>query len=110
MIVPLLPLFIAGVGGGKGMIGLIEGVADATASLLKLFSGAWSDRLQVRKGLIVCGYAIPALVRPLLSLATGWYHVFLIRTVDRFGKGVRTSARDALIADSTTESRRVYAF
>lgn len=110
MIVPLLPVFLLGLGAGKQVIGWIEGVADFISSMLKLFAGAWSDRLSKRKWLIISGYAMPALLRPLIGLATSWWHVFLIRSGDRFGKGIRTSARDALIADSTPADQRGYAF
>ncbi len=110
MIAPLLPAFLLSIGAGKLAIGWIEGVADALASLLKLFAGAWSDRLAKRRGLLVAGYAMPALLRPLLGLTTSWWQVFLIRGGDRFGKGIRTSARDALIADSSAPDQRGYAF
>lgn len=110
MIAPLLPAFVLSLGAGKLAIGWIEGVADALASLLKLFAGAWSDRLSQRRWLIASGYAMPALLRPLLGLAMSWVHVFLIRSGDRVGKGIRTSARDALIADSTPADQRGYAF
>src|SRR3989442_1205494 len=82
MIAPLLPMFLLSIGAGKLAIGWIEGVADALASLLKLFAGAWSDRLSKRRGLIVAGYAMPALLRPLLGLTTSWWQVFLIRSGD----------------------------
>lgn len=110
MIAPLLPVFLVSLGASKTALGWIEGVADAIASLLKLFTGAWSDRLANRRSLIVTGYAMPALLRPLIGLATSWWHVLFIRSGDRFGKGIRTSARDALIADSTPEPQRGYAF
>ncbi|MBX7166408.1 MAG: MFS transporter [Pirellulales bacterium] len=108
---PLLPLFVTEVlGGGKKQLGLIEGVADSTASLLKLASGAWSDRLQQRKGLIVVGYVLAAAVRPLLGLAQAPWHVLAVRGVDRVGKGLRTAPRDALIADVTPPEQRGAAF
>lgn len=110
MIAPFLAIFLNGIGGGKQILGLIEGVADALSSLLKLFAGAWSDRLGSRKGLIVFGYALPALLRPLLGVVGVWWQVFLIRCGDRVGKGMRTAARDALIADSTPAPQRGYAF
>jgi len=110
MLVPVLPLFLFSLGAGKQALGWVEGVADATASLLKLFSGVWSDRAQHRRGLIAFGYAVPALVRPLLGLATTVAQVFAIRAADRFGKGVRTAPRDALIADSSAPEQRGYAF
>lgn len=110
MVAPLMPAFLLSLGAGKQAIGWIEGVADTLASLLKLFSGAWSDRMAQRRGLIVAGYALPALLRPLMGLATSWWHVFFIRSGDRFGKGIRTAARDALIADSSLPEQRGYAF
>ena len=99
MIYPLLPLFLATtLGAGAAFIGLIEGVAESTASLLKLFSGWWSDRLGRRKAIVVGGYTLSACARPLVALAgTGW-HVLAVRFTDRVGKGLRTAPRDALIA------------
>jgi MFS family permease len=99
MIYPLLPLFLATtLGAGPAFIGLIEGVAESTASLLKLFSGWWSDRLGRRKAIVVGGYTLSACARPLVALAgTGW-HVLAVRFTDRVGKGLRTAPRDALIA------------
>ena len=99
MIYPLLPLFLATtLGTGAAFIGLIEGVAESTASLLKLLSGWWSDRLGRRKAIVVGGYTLSACARPLVALAgTGW-HVLAVRFTDRVGKGLRTAPRDALIA------------
>jgi MFS family permease len=102
MIYPLMPQFLIGVlGGNKFHLGVIEGVADSTASLLKLWSGAWSDRAGRRKGFVVFGYALAAIARPLIGLASAPWHVFAARTGDRIGKGVRAAPRDALVADST---------
>lgn len=102
MIYPLVPLFLANVlGVNKSLIGLIEGIAESTASLLKVFSGWFSDRIGRRKGLMAAGYAISTLSRPLVALASGWHQVLGSRFMDRFGKGVRTSPRDAIIAEST---------
>jgi MFS family permease len=102
MIYPLMPQFLIGVlGGSKFDLGIIEGVADSTASLLKLWSGAWSDRAGQRKGFVVIGYVLAAISRPLIGLATAPWHVFAARTADRFGKGIRSAPRDALVADST---------
>jgi MFS family permease len=102
MIYPLMPQFLLGVlGGGKFELGVIEGVADSTASLLKLWSGAWSDRAGTRKGFVVVGYTLAAVSRPLIGLATAPWHLFAARTADRFGKGIRSAPRDALVADST---------
>ncbi|MBI5885749.1 MAG: MFS transporter [Deltaproteobacteria bacterium] len=102
MIYPVLPLFMANVLGlNKAVIGLIEGAAEATASLLKVFSGYLSDRLGNRKGLMFAGYAFSTISRPVLALAGSWHQVFAYRIMDRFGKGVRTAPRDAIIAEST---------
>ncbi len=111
MVITLLPLFLSNVLGVKtNIIGLIEGVAEATASLLKLFSGWLSDRLRTRKWLAVAGYAISALSKPFFYVATGWGAVAGARWADRVGKGVRTAPRDALVADSVTPDQRGLAF
>ncbi|MDP2390735.1 MAG: MFS transporter, partial [Acidobacteriota bacterium] len=78
--------------------GIIEGAADATSSALKVFAGRWSDRLGARKPMVVTGYALSSLVRPLIGLATSWGHVFAIRVTDRVGKGLRGAPRDAMLA------------
>ncbi|MDA8162282.1 MAG: MFS transporter [Desulfobacteraceae bacterium] len=102
MIYPLVPLFLANtLGVNKSVIGLIEGVAESTASILKVLSGWLSDRIGNRKWLTAAGYAISTASRPILALAPGWRHVMASRFMDRFGKGVRTAPRDAIIADST---------
>lgn len=102
MIYPLLPLFLTAVlGAGAAFVGLVEGVAESTASLMKLGSGWLSDRLQKRKALVVGGYSLSAITRPLLALAAAPWHVLIIRFFDRMGKGLRTSPRDALLADSS---------
>jgi MFS family permease len=111
MILNLLPLFLANVlGVGTAVIGLIEGVAESTASLLKVFFGNLSDRLGARKPLAVGGYALSALAKPVFFLASSWGVVAGARWADRVGKGVRTAPRDALIADSTPSSDRGLAF
>jgi MFS family permease len=111
MIMPLLPLFITAVlGAGPAALGVIEGVAEATASLLKLWSGAWSDRVRRKKPLVVWGYGIATVARPLSAFATSWLHVLAIRFADRTGKGIRTSPRDALIAASVEPGIRGKAF
>jgi len=102
MIYPLVPLFLSSVlGVNRTMIGIIEGVAESTASLLKVFSGWFSDRIQKRKILMVIGYGISTISRPLLALSSVWGHVLAFRFVDRFGKGIRGAPRDAVIAEST---------
>jgi MFS family permease len=111
MIYPLLPLFLTGVlGAGPAFLGVIEGVAESTAALLKLVSGIWSDRVRRRKPLVLAGYGLSSLVRPLVAVATGPLAVLVIRFADRIGKGVRTSPRDALIADSVDPGLRGRAF
>jgi MFS family permease len=108
---PLLPEFLVNVlGTGPAGVGLIDGVAETASSLLKLFAGGWSDRLTRRKGLVVFGYGLPALVRPLAALVTAPWQFFCIRLADRSGKGVRTAPRDALIADSTDPAQHGRAF
>jgi MFS family permease len=110
MIVPLLPAFLGTLGAGALALGWIEGLADAVASLLKIVSGRWSDRLGRRKPIVVAGYGISSLVRPLIALAVTSTHVLAVRVVDRIGKGLRTSPRDALIAASVGEAQRGAAF
>ena len=111
MIYPLLPLFLTGMlGAGPAALGLIEGVAESTASLLKLASGWLSDRTRTRKPLVTAGYGIASFARPLIGLATTWPAVLALRFADRTGKGLRTSARDALLADVTPGDLRGAAY
>lgn len=111
MIYPLIPLFLANVlGVNKSVIGLIEGIAESTASLLKVFSGWFSDRIGNRKWLMAAGYGISTLSRPIVALATVWHHVMGSRFMDRFGKGIRTAPRDAIIAESTKKTHLGRAF
>ena len=111
MLLNLLPLFLFNVLGVRTtIIGLIEGVADTTASLVKLFSGWISDRLRMRKGLAVLGYTLSTAAKPFLYLATSWGWVLGVRFADRIGKGLRTAPRDALVADSIDERQRGLAF
>lgn len=111
MIYPLLPLFLVGtLGASMTFVGLIEGVAESTSSLLKLVSGWWSDRVRRRKPLVVWGYGIATVARPLVALATAPWHVLAIRFGDRIGKGMRTAPRDALLAESVPATHRGRAF
>lgn len=113
MIYPLIPLFLANaLGVNKSMIGLIEGLAESTASLLKVFSGWFSDRIGQRKSLMLAGYAISTLSRPLMATAAVWQQVLASRFTDRLGKGIRTAPRDAIIAESsqTTHLGRAFSF
>ncbi len=103
---PLLPAFVAVVGGGPEALGLIEGVADATASLLQIASGYLADRTGRLKGLTFAGYGIANLLRPLLALATAWWQILVIRFGDRAGKGIRGTPRDALLADAAPAALR----
>ena len=111
MVINILPLFLSNVLGVKtNVIGLIEGVAESTASLLKLFSGWFSDRLGARKWLAVAGYGISTLAKPFFFWANTWSTVAAVRWADRVGKGIRTAPRDALVADSTDHKARGLAF
>ena len=111
MIYPLLPVFLTAVlGAGPAALGIIEGIAEATASLLKLYSGFLSDRVKRRKGWIIAGYSISNVIRPLIAFSTSWLHVLTLRFLDRVGKGLRTSPRDAIIADSTPAEFRGKAY
>ena len=111
MLVHLLPLFLANILGVRfSVVGLIEGVAETTASLLKVFSGWLSDRLGDRKWLTVAGYSLSTIAKPFLYFATTWGAVLAVRFTDRVGKGIRTAPRDALVADSIDEKRRGLAF
>ncbi len=111
MIYPLMPLFLSSVlGASKELIGLIEGVAESTASIVKIFSGWLSDKVGKRKGLTAGGYGFSTLSRPIVALATGWHMALIARFLDRVGKGVRTAPRDAIIAESTEPDRYGAAF
>jgi len=111
MVMNILPLFLSNVLGVQtSIIGLIDGIAEATASILKLFSGWLSDRLGGRKWLAVAGYGLSALVKPFFYIANSWGLVAGVRWADRVGKGIRTAPRDALVADSVTPEVRGLAF
>ncbi|MGG1397438.1 MFS transporter [Bacillus salipaludis] len=111
MIIPILPLYLTSVLHVQvGSIGIIEGIAESTASILKLFSGWISDRIGKQKMLMLIGYGLSNLTKPLFALSTSWSQVLIIRFSDRFGKGIRTSPRDALVADSSTKEERGKAF
>ncbi|HEX3251907.1 MAG TPA: MFS transporter [Pyrinomonadaceae bacterium] len=111
IIYPLLPVFLtASLGASARAIGIIEGLAESIASLLKLFAGYLSDRLAKRKFLVVAGYSLASIVRPLLAFAHTWTQVLAIRLTDRVGKGIRTAPRDAMIADTVSVEQRGLAF
>jgi MFS family permease len=111
MLLNLIPFFLANILGVRtAVIGLIEGMAETTASLLKIVFGALSDKMRQRKPFAVIGYALSAFTKPLLYFASAWGWVLGVRVADRIGKGVRTAPRDALIADSIDKDQRGLAF
>lgn len=111
MIYPLLPVFLSSVLGATALeLGVIEGIAESTAALLKIVSGIWTDRIKKRKPIILLGYTLSGLFRPLIGLARSWNTVLVLRFFDRVGKGIRSSPRDALIADVTEPSQRGAAY
>jgi MFS family permease len=111
-IYPLLPFFLTSVLGATALsLGIIEGVAEAVSSVLKVISGRLSDRRR-RKPIVIAGYSLSALARPFISVANGWVAVFALRFVDRVGKGIRSAPRDAMLAElaSPTNRGRVFGF
>src|SRR3954454_5128834 len=111
MIFPILPVFLTVTLGATPFdVGMIEGLADAIASVLKYFAGTWSDRLTRRRPLIGSGYALAAGSRALIAAATAWPMVLAARLIDRTGKGIRSAPRDALISDVTPVEQRGRAF
>jgi len=111
MIYPIVPIFLTSVlGAPVAIVGLIEGIAESTASVLKVISGWLSDKWQKRKPFIIAGYSFSAISKIILSLAYSWPFVLLARFIDRFGKGTRTSSRDALITESSEDKVRGRAF
>lgn len=110
MIYPLIPAFVAALGSGAIVLGIIEGIAESTASLLKLISGIISDKTGKRKLLVLIGYSISSLIRPLTGIVSSAWQIVVVRMFDRVGKGIRTSPRDAMVAASTDEKIRGKAF
>jgi MFS family permease len=111
MIFPLLPQFLLTVlGGNRFWLGIIEGIVDSASSIVKLWSGGWSDRIGARKGLVLFGYALAAVSRPLTGIINAPWQLLAIRLGDRIGKGTRNPPRDALIADSVASGMRGRAF
>jgi len=113
MIYPLLPVFLAGlvpVGTASVYVGLMAGISETTASVLKIFSGRISDAMGKRKLLVVVGYGLSTVFRPLIAVTTAGWHVIAFRFADRVGKGIRTSPRDALISYSVGREFRGRAF
>jgi MFS family permease len=111
MIYPLVPLYLTSVlMAGPKALGLIEGIAEAAGSLLKLVTGVLADRTQKVKYWVIAGYGIAGLARPLIAFATSWFGVLVCRVADRVGKGLRTAPRDALLALSVEPNQRGLAF
>jgi MFS family permease len=111
MIYPLLPAFLTGtLRAGPAFLGVVEGLAETVAAVLKIVSGGVSDRLRRRKPLVVAGYSLSSAVRPLVALATAPAHVLAVRVLDRVGKGVRSAPRDALVAQVVPREDRGRAF
>jgi len=111
MLYPITPIFLTTVlGASMASVGFIEGMAEAIASLLKTFSGAWSDRLQKRRPFVAGGYLLAALAKPLLGAVSTWPQALLARGLDRTGKGLRSAPRDAMLADAVPPHLRGAAF
>src|SRR5574344_2826304 len=100
MVYSVMPLFLMSIGASKTSISLIEGIAESTASLLKAFSGIWSDKIGKNKPFMVIGYSITAIVTPIYSFAVAPLHILVLRFIERVGKGIRTAPRDSLISTS----------
>jgi len=109
MVYPLLPVFLQSMGAGAQALGLMEGIAEGVSAAVKWFAGRSSDA-RARKPLVLAGYALATVVRPLLAVATSAWQVIAIRTTDRIGKGIRSAARDALLAEAVPPERRGHAF
>ena len=110
MIFPLIPLYLVSLGAGAWVIGLVEGAAETTASLLKVFSGYWSDKINRRKPFVFVGYSLSSFAKPLFALTTSWPFILMVRVVERIGKGIRDAPRDAIVAESVDESIRGKAY
>jgi len=111
MVFPLIPLFLITVlGAGAYAVGIVEGAAETTASLLKLVSGYWSDKIKRRKPFVLFGYSLSAITKPLFAFANIWSFVLFVRVIERIGKGLRTAPRDAIVAESSDESVRGKAY
>jgi MFS family permease len=113
MIYPLLPVYFTGIvppAVAAIYIGLMDGIAESTSSILKIYSGKLSDSLGKRKSLALIGYAVSCVARPLMAVAIAGWHVIFLRFLDRVGKGIRTSPRDALISETVSEDIRGLAF
>ena len=101
----MLPAFLTTIGAGPATLGLIEGVAESVASFAKLFSGYLTDRFSRRKPLVVFGYSVANVLKPLLAFANSWWQVLIIRFGDRLSKGIRGAPRDVMLAESVEPSK-----
>jgi MFS family permease len=110
MIYPLIPVYVAALGSGAVILGIIEGIAESTAALLKLISGIISDKTGKRKLLVLIGYTISSLIRPLTGIVSAAWQIVVVRLLDRVGKGIRTAPRDAMVASSVDEKIRGKSF
>ena len=111
MIYPLLPFFLVQtIGAGPAFLGIVEGIAETTASMLKLASGWFSDHIGRRKPLVLIGYGLASIARPLIAIASAPWHVLTIRFTDRVGKGIRSAPRDVLLVDAVPPAQRGAAF
>jgi MFS family permease len=110
MVFPVVPLFLLSLGASVWVVGLVEGVAETTASLLKVFSGYWSDKIKRRKPFVFAGYGLSSLTKPLFAFAQTWPFVLFFRVVERIGKGIRDAPRDAIVAESVDVSIRGKAY
>ena len=111
MVYPLLPIYLVNkLGASTAILGLIEGIAESLASLLKVFSGYFSDKIKFRKPFAIFGYASSTVGKLFLYISTNWHYVLAARTIDRIGKGIRTAPRDALIAESAYANKKGAAF
>jgi MFS family permease len=110
MVFPVVPLFLLSLGASAWVVGLVEGAAETTASLLKVFSGYWSDKIKRRKPFVFAGYGLSSLTKPLFAVAQTWPFVLFFRVIERVGKGIRDAPRDAIIAESVDVSIRGKAY
>jgi MFS family permease len=111
MVFPLIPLFLTTVLGASAyIVGIVEGAAETTASLLKVVSGYWSDKIKKRKPFVLFGYSLSSITKPLFALANVWSFVLFIRVIERIGKGLRTAPRDSLVVESCDENVRGKAY
>jgi len=110
MVFPVVPLFLLSLGASAWVVGLVEGAAETTASLLKVFSGYWSDKIKRRKPFVFAGYSLSSLTKPLFAFAQTWPFVLFFRVVERIGKGIRDAPRDAIVAESVDVSVRGKAY